>query len=332
MKKLYCPKCDKEVEFHIKNNYITEYKGIELNVLENIAICNECEEELFEKNIEEENLKRLYKEYKIKAGLVTSEDIVKMREKYNLSQRELTAILGWGKMTLNRYERGAIQSKAHNDTLKLIIEDKAYLSKLAEVAYDKGEIEERTYSKVRTNYLSIENQIKEIIVKELKSSPNINNGFRIFDIDRLENLISYIASIVGNLTKTSVNKYLYYIDVLNYFKNQRSITGLSYIKNAYGPTIIGKKYELIISLDEKYYTIEEERDEYTKVTILSKNNFDMSSFDSEEIEVIDAIIDKFKKMSVGQISELSHEENGWKHTDANKIISYEYAESLKLIC
>ena len=143
--KLYCPKCDKEVEFHIKNNYISEYKGIELNVLENIAICNECKEELFEKNIEEENLKRLYK---IKAGLVTSEDIVKMREKYDLSQRELTAILGWGKMTLNRYERGAIQSKVHNDTLKLIIEDKAYLSKLAKASYNKGEIEEKTYLKL----------------------------------------------------------------------------------------------------------------------------------------------------------------------------------------
>ncbi len=331
MKKIYCPKCGIDVEYHIEKNTIREYKGVKLNVIENIAVCDECSEHIFEKDIEEDNLKRLYKEYKIKAGLITPEEIVTMREKHNLSQRELTAILGWGKMTLNRYERGSVQNKAHNETLKLIIEDEDYLARLAELTYDRGEIEERTYSKVRKDYVSIERELKDIIVKELLSKPSINNGFKCFDIDKLENVISYIASKVNNLTKTSVNKYLSFIDFANFCENQNSITGLSYVKSTYGPTIIGKKYELIISLDEKYYTTEEERDDYTKVTIHSKNNFDMSSFKPQEMEVIDTVIEKLKNLSVGKISKMSHEEDGWKSTGMNKVISYEYAENLKLL-
>ena len=233
-------------------------------------------------------------------------------------------------MTLNRYERGAVQSKAHNDTLKLIVEDEDYLARLAEAAYDEGRIEERTYLKVRRDYSSIEKKLKEVIVKELSSKASIKNGFKSFDIDKLENLISYIASKVNNLTKTSVNKYLSFIDFLNFSKNQKSITGLSYAKSKYGPTIVGKKYELIISLDEKFYTTEEEKDEYTKVTIHSKNNYDLSVFKPEEMEVIEEVIERLKNLTVGKISKLSHEEDGWKNTEMSNIISYEYAENLKL--
>ena len=70
-----------------------------------------------------ENNERIYKIYREKANIIKAEDIVKLREKYDISQRELTAILGLGKMTINRYERGGLPTKSQSDYIKLLIEN-----------------------------------------------------------------------------------------------------------------------------------------------------------------------------------------------------------------
>jgi hypothetical protein len=86
-------------------------------------------------------------------------------------------------------------------------------------------------------------------------------------------LISYIADKVDNLYKTSLNKYLWYIDFENFRENVRSVTGLRYVKQQYGPVIENKGYEEIINLLEDKFYKEETEDIYnnsTKVKILSK--------------------------------------------------------------
>ena len=48
------------------------------------------------------------------------EEIEKIREQYGLSQKNFARLLGWGDITIHRYESGAIQDDAHNDVLSLI--------------------------------------------------------------------------------------------------------------------------------------------------------------------------------------------------------------------
>lgn len=64
-----------------------------------------------------------------------------------------------------------------------------------------------------------------------------------FDMEKVENIISYIASKVKNLTITSLNKYLWFIDVLSFNQRSIAITGLTYQNQKFGPTIIDKKYD-----------------------------------------------------------------------------------------
>lgn len=52
--------------------------------------------------------------------------------------------------------------------------------------------------------------------------------------------ILYIASKVKNLTITSLNKYLWYIDMLSFHERAIAITGLTYQNQKFGPTIIEK--------------------------------------------------------------------------------------------
>ena len=143
-RKIYCEKCNEKVEYLIINEIRKEYKNVEVNVEQNIGICSQCGERLYVVELESVNLDRLYSKYIELTGIVSPKDIIDFREKYNISQRELVAILGWGKLTINRYERGSIPTQSHSEILKLIINNESYFREMVENAYKAGRITEKT--------------------------------------------------------------------------------------------------------------------------------------------------------------------------------------------
>ena len=158
--------------------------------------------------------------------------------------------------------------------------------------------------------------------------PDIYNGYKEFNMDKLENIISYIASKVDNLTITSLNKYLWFIDMLSFNKRTISITGLTYQKQQYGPTIMDGLYEEISLLDDLYERKDIETTNGNITNILSKGNFNLSLINEKEKEIIDTIIETLKNKKVNEISTLSHKEEGWKKTKNLDRISFEYKFNL----
>lgn len=336
--KVYCPYCKKEVEYRIERRNLKEFRGIEVNTFENVAICNECNEDLYVNEIENENNERIYQIYREKTNIIKAEDIIKLREKYNISQRELTSILGFGKMTINRYERGGLPTKSQSDYIKLLIEnDDKFIEKVKE-AYKKNNISNKTYNKIISEEIEKDinkNEVKDNIRRYLKSvlnrKPDIYNGYKSLDLEKIENIISYIASKVKNLTITSLNKYLWYIDMLSFNERTVAITGLTYQNQKFGPTIIYKKYDELSLLDDKYTREDIETENGNTTKIISNNNFNLDKISSSEKEIIDKIIKLLKNKNVADISEMSHREDGWKKTKRFEQISFEYAMNLKLI-
>lgn len=147
--KVYCPYCKKEVTYKIEKREFKEFRGIEINTFENVAICKECNQDLYINEIENENNARIYEIYRSKANIIKSEDIINLRAKYNISQRELTSILGFGKMTINRYERGGVPTKSQSDYIKLLIENENKFVEKVKEAYRKNEITKKTYEKIK---------------------------------------------------------------------------------------------------------------------------------------------------------------------------------------
>lgn len=331
----YCEKCNKKVSYSVTREIKEEYRGVKVEVEQNIGLCDECGERLYVVDLEDANLKRLYDRYRELSDIVKPNDIKVFRDRYGISQRELVAILDWGKMTINRYERGSLPNQSHSDILKLIIEDEAYLQKKVEEAYNKARISEKTYSNfffaMDLDFVNQSNLIRGVIIHKLSKKPSIYNGFNHFDLVKLENLIGYIATKVDNLYKTSLNKYLWYIDFTNYKYYVKSITGLSYARYPFGPIIVGKNYELLLHLEDKYETEIFESYNSEVVKIKSRGNYDLSLFSKEELDTIDNVINLFKGKKVNEISDLSHEEKGWIVTKANDVISYEYAIDLKIV-
>ena len=248
-----------EVEYKIEKRELKEFRGTQVNTFENVAICNECNQDLYVNKIEDENNERIYKIYREKANIIKAEDIIKLREKYDISQRELTAILGFGKMTINRYERGGIPTKSQSDYIKLLIENEDRFIEKVKEAYENNNITEKTYKKIvsegqeeNISKKRVQENIRRYLKEVLNRKPDIYNGYKSLDLEKVENIISYIASKVKNLTITSLNKYLWYIDMLSFNKRAVAITGLTYQNQKFGPTIVYKKYDELSLLDDKY--------------------------------------------------------------------------------
>ena len=336
--RVYCPYCKKEVEYKIEKRDVKEFRGIEINTYENVAICKECHQDLYVNEIEEKNNERIYEVYREKANIIKPQDIVDLRKKYDISQRELTAILGFGKMTINRYERGGVPTKSQSDYIKLLIDnDNKFVEKVKE-AYKNGNINDKTYEKIVSTNLEneigkndIQDMYRRVINNSLRLKPNIFNGYKTFDLELVENIISYISSKVNNLTITSLNKYLWFIDIVSFNQRGVSITGLTYQKQQYGPTIIDQRYKEISLLDDKYIRNDYEDESGTKTIITSNKNFDLSKLKDSEIEIINKIIKLLKNKNVTDISNMSHEEEGWKKTKKFDEISFEYAMNLNII-
>ena len=336
--KVYCPYCKKEVEYKIEKRELKEFRGIEVNTFENVAICNECNQDLYVNKIEDENNERIYKIYREKANIIKAEDIVKLREKYDISQRELTAILGFGKMTINRYERGGLPTKSKSDYIKLLIEnDDKFIEKVKE-AYEKNNINKKTYNKIISKEVEkgiskkeVQDNIRRYLKFVLNRKPDIYNGYKSLDLEKVENIISYIASKVKNLTITSLNKYLWYIDMLSFNKRSVAITGLTYQNQKFGPTIVYKKYDELSLLGDKYQREDIETENGNTTKIISNENFNLDKINDSEKEIIDTIIKLLKNKKVTDISKMSHREDGWKKTKRLEKISFEYAMNLNII-
>lgn len=336
--KVYCPYCKKEVEYKIEQRELKEFRGIEVNTFENVAICNECNQDLYVNKIEDENNERIYKIYREKANIIKAEDIVKLREKYDISQRELTAILGFGKMTINRYERGGLPTKSQSDYIKLLIENEDKFIEKVNEAYENNNITEKTYKKIvsegqeeNISKKRVQENIRRYLKEVLNRKPDIYNGYKSLDLEKVEDIISYIASKVKNLTITSLNKYLWYIDMLSFNKRAVAITGLTYQNQKFGPTIVYKKYDELSLLDDKYQREDIETENGNTTKIISNDNFNLDKISSSEKEIIDTIIKLLKNKNVTDISEMSHKEDGWKKTKRLEKISFEYAMNLNTI-
>ena len=119
-----CPLCDKAHEVEERTRFATiTLKGEEVTYEERFYFCANApadENEFETGSMANANLLNARNAYRIKHGLLTSDEIVAIRENYGLSQVDLARLLGWGEATISRYESKAIQDEAYDTMLRLI--------------------------------------------------------------------------------------------------------------------------------------------------------------------------------------------------------------------
>lgn len=152
-----------------------------------------------------ENLLNARNAYRIKMGLLTSNEIVAIRESYGLSQVDLSKLLGWGEATVSRYESKAIQDDAYDTMLRLIKDNPLQALEFLKKNADKFSPAKRF--QIRTKIVEkLDSYGKEFLTRQTFEGeyanfeePSDANGYTMLNIDKVEAMISYIAEKVNNL-------------------------------------------------------------------------------------------------------------------------------------
>lgn len=115
-----CPKCEatRKVEILSQEKQIL-MKGKEIRFQSHSYRCNHCGEEFDTAETLDHNLERAREAYDQLYRTPTKDDLVKLRKKYNASQKAFGLLLGFGELTMNKYEQGATPDATHRLLLKI---------------------------------------------------------------------------------------------------------------------------------------------------------------------------------------------------------------------
>ena len=330
-----CPLCgkDHEVEERKKIAYVT-IKNDKISYEEKYYFCSNAKnEQEFEIGpMINENLLNAKNAYRKKHNLLTSNEIIDIRKKYNLSQVDFSRLLGLGDVTITRYETKAIQDETYDSILRRFKNDPLFVLELLKKNGDKLPIDK--IRDIKEVIISQKQELEENKVRNnLKSDytnfciPSKLNGFTTLNIDKIEAAASYIAEHVSNLFKVKLMKMLWYTDNLSYKKYQHSITGMVYTHENMGALPVGHRDLMMLP---GLNVVEEMSANYDSMFHVYPNpdiNYDVLT--SSDKEILDAVIKKFKNFSTKEIVEYMHEETAYTKTVTGEAISFDFANEIR---
>lgn len=332
LKRVKCYECGNEETKVITKNETLLVRGEDIEIESQIRVCVNCGNEIVDEELENDNLKRAYADYRKKFDVIEPEKIREIREKYGISQRSLGKILGWGEITIHRYETGAVPDLTHNKILKLI-EDPEIIKTFVVNSQDK--LPKATYARIIENIqMAIDeqndHQFIELFQEKFKHDEiNIECGFKQFDFQKFLNAIVFYAKSVDELWQTKLNKLLFYLD-FNYFKKYTlSLTGCKYVNLQYGPVI--QSYEAVLwVLEQAGYIrlIPNISGDKTGYLIESLVEFDKDIFAEEELDMMKEVLGRYGQYSSVILTQKSHDEKAWSQTQLLQVIPYSYAADL----
>jgi putative zinc finger/helix-turn-helix YgiT family protein len=331
-KKDICPNCEKVTDIElVKTTESVKVRGEEIKVDVEYSKCLVCGGEFTPPQTGADSVAEAYREYRKRHSMLQPEEIRTQREKYGLTQQEMSRLLGWGGVTLSRYENGALQDAAHEKALRRAVEPHNLLKMLEETpnAINAPEKRERLMKELKA--LDEENRSFENIYEERFGHycPDEFSGYKKLDIEKFINAILFFCK--EGILKTKLNKLLFYADFKHYKDYSVSITGMRYARYPYGPVPDKYDYYFATLVDENAVSVSEEfyPNGYSGEQLISVKQTDLSMFTTSELKMLASVKEYFKDMTSTKISEFSHQEKGYIETPERQFISYAYADDLR---
>ena len=333
-----CPLCDRTHEIEERKRTTTIIiKGEEVTYEERFYFCansDEDENEFETGAMTNENLLNARNAYRVKMGLLTSDEIVAIRESYGLSQVDLAKLLGWGEATISRYESKAIQDEAYDTMLRLIKDNPLQALEFLKKNSEKFSMVKRL--EIRAKIVEkLDSYGKEFLTRQTFEGeyanfeePSDSNGFTMLDIDKIEAMISYIAESVNNLFKVKLMKMLWYSDVISFGNNGHSMTGMVYRHEGMGALPVG--HYSLMNLENLNVKEEMSCNYDTMLHVYPTVNMDYSVLTDGEKAILDKVIIKFKDYKAKDIVDYMHDERAYRETKTGDIIPFSLAKEIRV--
>lgn len=327
--KRVCPECGKTSEWEIISRPEEfDIKGEKITVESQLLLCAECGAEYEDMNSVVDPYNLAYEEYRRRKGMVHPAQLVSFRKKYDLTQKELSELLGFGGVTLSRYENGALQDEAHDQLLQFIIQPANLLRLIKQKPNIFSDEKRITILAQLRREITTVSLIKDLLKNE---KPDILSGNKPFDLDIVSNLIKFFT-FPNPVVKSKLLKLLFYAD-FKYFKETRfSITGLKYAHLQYGP--VPDQYDFllasILEMDHEIRVDVQPIGDYFGELFISDAPLSSEAFEEDVLSTIRKVANIFQGYNAKDIESFSHEEKGYKETCQGELISYLYARELQI--
>ena len=335
----FCPTCEDYSETKtVEREETYTVRGTEVTVPVKVGVCTTCGESLGSDEEDQAILDAVHAEYRRQNDLLTPEKIKGIRRRYRLSQKSLALLLGMSEATMNRYERGGLQDQVHDNAIRAC-EAPAYVRDLLERRghllsdWQRGKVEksfagqeERAGTWIElaggADWMPIAGQVSE------------QTGFRRFEYRRFAGALVLLCKRMGKISRTVVNKVLFYADFLNYKTATVSLTGTPYRRLEYGPA--PSNYGRLLEQMEAEDLLVCREVEYPKGNTgfyyavgPNADSLDVE-FTPHEVKVLEHVAETFQGCTAKVISDRSHAESAWLNTEDKKLISYTEAATLTL--
>ena len=206
------------------------------------------------------NYNQLVNQYRAKYRIPFSEQIISIRNKYNLSAAKMSEILGFGINVYRQYEGGVVPNQSNAKLIQLA-DDPYEFKKLVEYCRT---LDRKFVKKINSTIDNLlEEQEKQKFDKQLENYffgtyfPDIFTGFKRPDFKKFSEMAVYFT---GKLEpwKTKLNKLMFYADFIMYNQTGFSMSGAQYRAIPMGPVPnnFNSIFEYLLNKDELdiYYT------------------------------------------------------------------------------
>lgn len=310
------------------------FKGKTIEYIATYEYCSNTDEYWESDDTITTNNIALKNAYRSSCGLLTSNEILKIRQQYGITQSDLSRLLGWGEKTITRYETHQVQDAAHDAILKKLSEDPEWFLSLLNT--NKNQFSPSSYEKYVNNAKQLFEQNNETYLRKvitakyakIEGDPELCGGTHL-DFNKITEIIAYFcnSSQVTSLYKVKLMKLLWYSDALSFKRHGHSITGLAYTALSMGAVPLAHEY--IIDLNGIQYE-EVDFSEGTGIHFIPSPITEYNSLDSNDINILDTIINTIGNYTKGQIVERMHSEQAYIKTHRTDYINYRYATLLSI--
>lgn len=318
-------------EAALKSEYRTlNYRGEQYGYVYQYYQCEETNAIFTTDELDTISINQVYNQYRDAHDIPYVDEIRKIRKSYGVSASKMSQILGWGENQYRLYENGDIPNLNNGKQLRAIQNPLIFctyvdISQLSEK--EKSDIK----NKAMNSQLAMNDNVRFIHSLIFGKTKGNFEGYTYQSLGKLKNTILFFINKLDKVFQTKMNKLLFYSDFLSYKRYGHGLTGLSYFAHNFGPVPLhwDKVFSLIEDINKDVINCGNGNEGY----ILTSNiSYDENEFSEQEIDVLNAVIDRFDSCTPSQISEISHQEDGWKdNINTYSMIDYSYAFKLKAI-
>ena len=295
-------------------------------------ICEDSGEQFEDEHFSALNYNQVVNQYRVRHHIPFPEQILEIRQKYNLSAARISEILGMGANSWRNYEDGEVPSRTNANLIQMISKPESF----EEYLKNYSGLEEKDCDKIlkTVQKLKTDSCLSNDPLYRFYKQTDITTGFKAFNREKTKKVILFFAERQSPY-KTKMNKLLFYADFVHFRNNAQSITGLKYAAIPRGPVPNHFEYLFEALVEEGIICKETTMTSYGEVEQIlpsGKAHFDPSVFSASELEALDFVANAFKNTSASEIAEISHREPAWKENiDGNRIISFSYAFGLETV-